>query len=192
MRKVLVAAAVAAIFVFGAMDALAATTTTVTASPKIGAGGQKVTFTATFTLASGCTGTIQPHYFTIDGKKYTGKLAVNGKNGTETYSTSSLSVGTHTVSYYWQTSNGACIGGASIAGGFVVKKAVPSPTPRPSPSPSPSPSAAPSPVPSAAPSPTPVALVSSQVDDSPAAYVGVALIVVSVLAGAGLVIFGRR
>ena len=170
-----------------AVTATASSTTTITASPKVGVAGQKVTFTATFTA---CAGTIQPHYFTIDGKKYNGKLVVSGKNGTETYSTSTLAVGTHVVSYYWQTADAHCIGQYTIQGGFVVKKATASPSPRPSPSPTPSPSPSPTSAPS--PSPSPVVLVSTKVDDSPLAYLGVALVLVSVVAGVGLVILGRR
>ena len=173
--------------VLAPVTAVAATATTITASPKTGVAGQAMTFKATFTS---CGGTIKPHYFTIDGRKYNGKLVMSGNNGTETYSTTALAVGTHVVQYYWQTSTNSCRGNTAIS--YTVKKATASPTPAPRPSPSPTPPPSPSALPSTAPSPTPVALVSSRVDDSPAAYAGVALIVVSVLAGAGLVVFGRR
>jgi hypothetical protein len=159
-----------------------ASTTTLTASPASSVVGQKVTFTGKFTPT--CAGVVKTSYFTIDGKQYPGSYSQVGQNSTGTYSTSALKAGKHTVKYQWSIS-ASCNGSASLS--YTV---APKPSPVPSASPAPSPS--PTPLPSAAPSPTPVALVSDRVDDSPAAYIGVALIVVSILAGAGLVIYGRR
>src|SRR5213594_2332816 len=77
-----------------------ASTTAIQASPPSSGVGETVTFTATFT--SSCAGTFKPHYFTIDGQKYFGSLVTSGQSGTETFSISTLSAGSHTVRYYWQ------------------------------------------------------------------------------------------
>ena len=74
----------------------ASTTTTVTSSLNPSVYQQSVTFTATIAPTTGTalpTGTVQ---FSIDGTTVGGPVTLN--NGTATYATSTLAVGTHTVS----------------------------------------------------------------------------------------------
>ena len=179
-----------AIAILAAAAAADASTTTVTASPKSVGVGQKVTFTARYT--SSCAGAVQPHYFTIDGKKVYGKLVTSGLSGTETYSTTTLTAGTHVVTYFWQTKAADCLGSATISYAVSKTQVKPSPSPSPKASPSPAPSPSPTAAPTSAPSPTPVAAVTHDDGGGPVAYLGVALIAVSVVAGIGLVVFGRR
>jgi hypothetical protein len=73
----------------------ASTTTTVTSSLNPSVYQQSVTFTATIAPTAGTalpTGTVQ---FSIDGTNVGGPVTLN--NGTATYATSTLAVGTHTV-----------------------------------------------------------------------------------------------
>lgn len=166
-----------------------ASTTRIEASPPSSGAGQAVTFTATYT--SSCAGTIKPHFFTIDGKKYFGQLLTSGQGGTETYTISTLAIGRHTVTYYWQTITASCLGSATM--NYTVTANPPvasSPTPAPSPTPSPSPTPAPSPSP--APSASPVLVAATNDGDTPLGYLGAALIVLAVAVGAGLGLTSRR
>ena len=185
----MLAVAIPAVLALGAdVAAQAATSTSIHASPSSSAVGQRVTFTATFTSA--CSGTIQPHYFTVDGQKYFGNLVLSGQSGTETYATASLAAGIHTVKYYWQTSTASCIGSASTTYTVVRVRA----TPAASPSPTPSPSALPTPSPIASPtaSQSPVAVVAVNDTNAPPGYLGAGLLVVALVSGLALALLSRR
>jgi hypothetical protein len=174
MRKAVV---VLAVLIGSVANVQAATTTTLTASPKSSVVGQKVTFTGKFTPQ--CAGTVQTSYFTIDGKRYLGTYSQVGQNSTGTYSTSTLAAGKHTVTYQWSVT-GSCKGSATLS--FTVSpKPSPVPTPTPSPSPLPSPSS------------SPVTLVADRPDSSPlVGYVGAGLILLTLVAGLALAVLGRR
>ena len=180
MRKAILLPAVALAAVLSTAAVVeAASTTTLTASPKSSVVGQKVTFTAKFTPS--CTGTVASYYLTIDGKRYNGTYVRSGQNRTETVSISTLKAGKHSVSYQW-TITSTCKGTASLSY-TVAPKPTPTPTPTPSPLPSPSPS----------PSPSPVALTANRTgSDIPSGYLGAALIVVVLLAGGVLAVSSRR
>ena len=155
-----------------------ASTTVIHATPANPVAGEAVTFTATFT--SSCPGALTTHYFTIDGKVYSGKLTQTGQAGSETLLMAALAVGTHSVRYDWKIAT-------TICRGFATMSLPVAPVPSPSPSPSPPPSPAPSPTPSA------VTLVANNPTDRPfLGYLGGALIVIVVLAGAALMVLGRR
>ena len=185
----MLAVAIPVVLALGAsVGAQAASSTSIHASPSTSAVGQKVTFTATFTSA--CSGTIKPHYFTIDGKKYFGNLVLKGQTGTETYATSSLTAGAHTVKYYWQTSTANCLGSASTI--YTVVKARPTPAASPSPTPSPAASPTPSPVPSPTASQSPVVLVAANDSYASLGYLGGGLLVVALVSGLALALVSRR
>ncbi len=172
-----------AAFIATASGAQASTTPTISASPASATVGQSVTFTATFT--SSCLTGVS-HYFTVDGKTYRNPLSRNGQTFTEKLTIASLAGGKHTIGYFWYVGTSTtCKGSATIS--YTVSAA---PTPTPSPPPSPSP--CPSPSPSA--SPTPLQLTSSTSGGSSGAlgYLGGALIVVTIIAGVALAVFGRR
>lgn len=197
MRKWILAVAIPAVLALGAaVAAQAASSTSIHASPSTSAVGQTVTFTATFTSA--CSGTIKPHYFTIDGQKFFGNLVMSGQSGTETYAISSLAAGAHTVKYYWQTSTASCIGSASTTYTVVSARATPAaspsstPSPRPSPTPSPAASPTPSPVASPTASQSPVVLVGVNETNAPLGYLGGALLVVALVSGLALALLSRR
>jgi hypothetical protein len=167
------------VLTLGTVTTVHASTTTLTASPSSSTVGQKVTFTAKFTPS--CTGTVQSYYFTIDGKRYNGTYIRSGQNRTETYSTSTLAAGTHTITYQWSVT-ATCKGSASLS--YTVAP-LPSPTPAPSPSPTPSPSPSPS--------PSPVTLVADETPDTAlVGYLGGALILIAVVSGIALAVLGRR
>ena len=173
MRKVLVALAV----LFGTVTNVQASTTTIHATPAGSIVGQEVTLTATFT--SSCPGIVSSHYFTIDGKLYSGTYSHSGLSGSETVSISTLAVGSHSVRYDWQVKGTICRGFAIIS--YLVAP-IPSPTPSAAPTPSPSPS------------PTHAQLPADPRGGSDAllGYLGAGLIVVVVLAGVALAVMGRR
>jgi hypothetical protein len=174
MRKLILAL----VLVLGAVTTVQASTTTIQASPTSSIVGQKVTFTATFT--SSCAGTVFTHYFTVDGKTFSGNYTHSGLSGTETLSISTFAAGKHSVTYYWQVGGTICRGTASMS--YTVALA-PSPSPTPTPTPSPSPS----------PSPSPVTLVATKSGDTPLiGYLGGALIALTVVSGLALAVFGRR
>lgn len=176
MRKLILALVVVASSVTSAQ----ASTTTIAAAPPSSVSGQSVTFTATFT--SSCPGTVSSHWFTIDGQGINGTFAQNGQAGTETLSISTLSVGSHSLSYYWKINGTICQGLATLSYA-VGPKPSPSPTPPPSPTPIPSPTPPDS-------SATPAA---SQPSDSPlAGYLGGGLIVLVVVMGIALMVLARR
>jgi len=174
MKKAILALAV----LLGTVTNVEASTTSIHATPASSVVGDKVTFTATFT--SSCPGSLTTHYFTIDGKVYNGAVAQSGQAGSETLSTSALAAGTHSIYYYWKVSGTICRGTASMT--FTVALQ-PSPSPTPSPSPSPSPTT----------SPSSVTLVASKPADPPLlGYLGGALIVFVLAAGAALMVLTRR
>ena len=176
MRKLILALVVAG--AAGSVTTVEASTTSIAAIPTNSVAGQSVTFTATFT--SSCPGALSTHYFTIDGQGINGALVQSGQAGTETLSTSTLSVGVHDVGYYWKIKGTICQGVTSIS--YTV-------APKPSPSPSPSPS----PLPSPSPTPSPVTLAASKASDTPLlGYLGGALIVLVVGAGIALMVLTRR
>jgi len=157
-----------------------ASTTSIHVSPAGSVVGQTVTFTATFT--SSCAGTVTSHYFTIDGKGYSGTYSHSGLSGSETLSISTLAAGKHSVAYQWRVGGTICRGTASTT--YTVA-AQPSPSPSPSPTPSPSPS----------PSPTPAQLTSSTGSvgsDATLGYLGAGLIVFVIAAGVALAVLSRR
>lgn len=190
MSKWILAVAVPAGLALGGAIVVEASTTSIHASPASSAVGETVTFTATFT--SSCAGTFKPHYFSIDGRKYFGDFVTSGQVGTETYSISTLSAGSHTVKYYWQTTTATCIGSAQMS--YTVNLtpvASPSPTPKLSPTPSPSPS--PSPRPSPTPSPATVSRVADKASDTAVlGYIGGVMIILVVVAGVALMVLARR
>ena len=174
MKKAILVLAV----LLGTVTNVEASTTSIHATPTSSVVGDKVTFTATFT--SSCPGTLTTHYFTIDGKVYNGTVAQSGQAGSETLSTSALAAGTHSVYYYWKVNGTICRGTASMT--FTVAL-------QPSPSPSPSPIPSPSPTPSI----SSVTLVASKPSDPPLlGYLGGALIVLVLGAGAALMLLARR
>jgi len=182
MKKLILVLVLAAAAAMVPSATALASSTSLRAVPSSSIAGQKVTFTATFT--SSCPGSLTTHYFTIDGKVYSGTLAQSGQAGTETLSVSALAVGAHSVTYYWKINLTICRGIASMS--YSV-------APQPSPSPSASPSPSPSPTPSPTPSPSPVTLVATRSDDAPLlGYLGGALIVLTVLSGLALAVLGRR
>jgi len=86
----------------GTQNVTATTSTAVSSSPNPSTYGSNVTFTATVTSAGGTpTGSV---VFTIDGSAGS-PVTVDG-NGQATYSTTSLSVGSHTVSAAFTGTNG--------------------------------------------------------------------------------------
>jgi len=176
MKKLILALALAAA---GSVTTAEASGTSISVTPTSSVAGQNVTFTAAFT--SSCPGALSIHYFTIDGQQMNGALAQSGQAGTETLSISTLAAGIHGVSYYWKINGTICRGIASLS--YTV-------APQPSPSPSPSPS--PIPTPSPNPSPSAVALVASKQPDDILGYLGGALIVLVLFAGAALMVVGRR
>ena len=174
MKKAILVLAV----LLGTVTNVEASTTSIHATPTSSVVGDKVTFTATFT--SSCPGTLTTHYFTIDGKVYNGTVTQSGQAGSETLSTSALAAGTHSVYYYWKVNGTICRGTASMT--FTVAL-------QPSPSPSPSPIPSPSPTPSI----SSVTLVASKPSDPPLlGYLGGALIVLVLGAGAALMLLARR
>ena len=183
MRKLILALAVAAA---GSVTTVEASTTSISVTPTSSVAGQTVTFTAIFT--SSCPGALTTHYFTIDGQGLNGTLAQSGQGGTETLSISTLTAGTHSISYYWKINGTICRGIAEMP--YVV-----SPQPSPSPSPPPPPSPSPSSRPTSAPTPSPsaVALVASRESDAALlGYLGGALIVLVLAVGAALMVLVRR
>ena len=176
MKKLILALALVAA---GSVTTAEASGTSISVTPTSSVAGQNVTFTATFT--SSCPGALSIHYFTIDGQGLNGALAQSGQAGTETLSISTLAAGIHGVSYYWKINGTICRGIASMS--YTV-------TPQPSPSPSPSPT--PIPTPSPNPSPSAVALVASKQPDDMLGYLGGALIVLVLFAGAALMVVARR
>ena len=179
MRKWIVVPMLAGAFAFS-VTTVEASTTSLTATPASSVVGQTVTFTAAFT--SSCPGALTTHYFTLDGRNYNGALAQTGQAGTETLSISTLAAGTHNLAYNWKINNTICRGVA-----YLTYTVAPQPSPSPSPTPSPSPS--PSPVPS----PSAVALVANKPLDTPfLGYLGVALILVTLVSGIVLALTGRR
>jgi len=177
MRKLILALALVAA---GSVTTAQASGTSISVTPTSSVTGQNVTFTATFT--SSCPGALSIHYFTIDGQTLNGALAQSGQAGTETLSISTLAAGSHSVSYYWKINGTICRGIAEMT--YTV-------APKPSPSPSPSPSPAPSPTPSPNPTPSAVALVASKQPDM-FGYLGGALLVLVLVAGAALMVLARR
>jgi len=174
MKKAILVLAV----LLGTVTNVEASTTSIHATPTSAVVGDKVTLTTTFT--SSCPGTLTTHYFTIDGKVYNGTVAQSGQAGSETLSTSALAAGTHSVYYYWKVNGTICRGTASMT--FTVAL-------QPSPSPSPSPIPSPSPTPSI----SSVTLVASKPSDPPLlGYLGGALIVLVLGAGAALMLLARR
>jgi hypothetical protein len=178
MRKLIPALALA--LCLASVTPVMASTTSIHASPASSTVGQEVTFTATFT--SSCPGTVTSHYFTIDGKGYSGTYSHSGLSGTETLAISTLAAGKHTVAYQWKVGGTICRGAASTSY-TVAAQASPSPVPSPTPSASPSPS------------PTPVQLTSSTGSagsDATLGYLGTGLIVFVIAAGIALAVLGRR
>ena len=102
----------------------ATTTTTVTSSLNPSTFGQSVIFTATVTSAGGTpTGTVE--FF--DGATSLGTGTLNA-SGVATLTTSSLTVGTHTITAQYGGASSACTGtfgtsSGALAGGQVVNKA---------------------------------------------------------------------
>jgi len=180
MKKLILTLAVAAAVAVaaGSVTTAQASGTSISVTPTSSVAGQNVTFTATFT--SSCPGALSIHYFTIDGQALNGALAQSGQAGTETLSISTLAAGSHSVSYYWKINGTICRGIAEMT--YTV-------APKPSPSPSPSPP--PSPTPSPNPSPSAVALVASKLPDT-FGYLGGALLVLVLVAGAALMVLARR
>ena len=124
----------------------AGTSLAVTSSNNPSESGESVTFTADVTSAAGTpTGTAQ---FKIDGAN-AGEPVTLDANGRATYTTSSLTAGSHTVSAEYSGEANFEASTGTLSGGQVAK-AQPSPSPSASPSPTASPS--PSPSPSASPS----------------------------------------
>ena len=182
MRKLILVLAVVA----GSVTTVEASTTSIAVTPTSSVAGQNVTFTATFT--SSCPGALTTHYFTIDGQTVNGTLAQSGQAGTETLSISTLTAGTHSISYYWKINGTICRGIAEMPYTVTAQPSPsPSPLPAPSPSPSPRPTSAPTPSPSA------VALVASrQSDEALLGYLGGALLVLVLVVGAALMVLVRR
>jgi hypothetical protein len=182
LRKLILLLALPLASVALSITGVEASTTAIHPSPTSSVVGQQVTFAATFT--SSCAGSVTTHYFTIDGKVYRGTFAHSGLNGSETLSISTLAVGVHGVTYYWQVGGTICRGIASLH--YTV---APMPTPTPSPTPAPSPTPTPTPAPSA----SPVALVAGGPPESPLlGYLAIALIVLTVGSAVGLTVLSRR
>ncbi|MCA1558151.1 MAG: MBG domain-containing protein, partial [Acidobacteria bacterium] len=97
--------------------AQASTTTTVTSSVNPSSPGQNVTFTATVASTAGTpTGSVQ---FVIDGIAVGATQALNG-SGSATFSTSTLTVGTHTVSANYGGAGSFSTSAGSLSGGQQV------------------------------------------------------------------------
>jgi len=79
----------------------AATKTTVKSSANPSAFGQNVTFTATVTIKNPGSGTLAGTVLFYDGSNQIGSGTLNG-SGQATYSTSSLAVGTHSITAVYQ------------------------------------------------------------------------------------------
>jgi hypothetical protein len=115
--------------------------------------GQVVAFTATFVVscADGATGT-----FTVDGVPFSAPVNMNGTQGVATFSTSSLSVGDHTIVFTWSAGvkpDPTCGGTSSL-----TQTVNAPPTAPPSPPEASSPSTSPEPtVPETTPTDTPAA-----------------------------------
>ena len=98
------------------------TTTTVTSSVNPSAYSGSVTFTATVAAVSGtaaCTGTVQ---FSVDSTNVGGAITLSG--GTATYTTSTLTTGTHSVIAAY-TTNSSCNSSTSSTLTQTVNKATP-------------------------------------------------------------------
>jgi uncharacterized delta-60 repeat protein len=106
----------------------AGTTTAVTSSPNPSNPGQSVTFTATVTPASGSGPTLTVTF--KDGSTILGSSGLNG-SGVATFSTSSLSAGTHTITATYNGDPNFNLSTGTLSGGQTVN----SPTPTPSPTP---------------------------------------------------------
>lgn len=147
MKKAVLALAV---FAASTVTAQADTTPTIAASPpNRSVAGQTVTFTANFTY--GCADGVAEQYFLIDGRQIPSTtFSTHDPNATATLVISSLAVGSHTISYHWETLSGVpntrCGGDNSIPYAVKPKPAPPPPPARPSqvPSPAASPSSGPS------------------------------------------------
>jgi uncharacterized delta-60 repeat protein len=96
----------------------AATTTNVTSSPNPSGAGQSVTFTATVSSSAGTpTGNLQ---FKVDGSSSgISPLALDG-SGVASFSTSSLSVGTHTITADYNGDSNFNTSTGTLSGGQVV------------------------------------------------------------------------
>jgi hypothetical protein len=101
-----------------------ATSTVVTSSANPSISGQSVTFTATVTASGGSgtpTGTVE---FVIDGAN-SGSLSLVSSGGQTTaiYTTSSLTIGTHTISAIYSGDSNFASSTGSLANGQTVKQA---------------------------------------------------------------------
>jgi uncharacterized repeat protein (TIGR01451 family) len=98
--------------------AKASSSTAVSSSVNPSDFGQSVTFTATVTSGVGTpTGTVQ---FKDNGNNLGASIALNG-SGAATFTTSSLTVGTHTITADYSGSTNIGSGTGTLAGGQVVK-----------------------------------------------------------------------
>jgi hypothetical protein len=176
----------------------AASSTTIYVSPHNGSiAGQTVTFTASFNFS--CGHEADTHYFVIDRKAYSGIFKQQGHSATETLAVSTLTVGSHAVSYQWQasTSDGSsCQGAASLYYSVAASAAPPSSIVSSASGPSPSPSTGPSPssgqsLPDLT-NATKVLLKAAPHQPQPEyGYLAGALIALALWAGVGLVMLAR-
>lgn len=179
MRKVILAPFAVVTLMLGTAISVEASGTVIHVSPATAAPGQQVTFTASIT--SSCAGTVSSHYFTVDGKVIQGTFVQTGRTATETLSISTLTTGSHAVTYNWKVAGTICRGVAYLSY-VVAAQAAPSPSPTPAPTstPSPSPSASPD-VPGA-----------TTGNDTPLGYFGGALVLLTVVCGIALLVLTRR
>jgi hypothetical protein len=101
-----------------------ATTTAVTSSANPSTPGQSISFTATVSASGGSgapTGTVQ---FVIDGSNVSGSVSLVNAGGrtTASYTTSSLAVGTHTVSAIYSGDSNFASSSGSLSGGQTVNQ----------------------------------------------------------------------
>ena len=102
----------------GTATVTAATTTTVSSSVNPSDFGQSVTFTATVTASAGTpSGTVQ---FKDNGSNLGTAVSLNG-SGVATFSTSSLTVGTHTITAEYSGVTGFAASSGTLTGGQVVR-----------------------------------------------------------------------
>jgi hypothetical protein len=102
----------------GTATVQASTTTAVTSSVNPSDFGQSVTFTATVTASAGTpAGTVQ---FKDDGTNLGSAVSLNA-SGVATFSTSSLTVGTHTITTEYSGATGFAASSGTLSGGQLVR-----------------------------------------------------------------------
>lgn len=162
-----------AVFLMAPIAAQANETPTITASPAASStAGQIVTFTAAFTYD--CADGVAEQHFLVDGTQVPSTtFSQHNPNATATLVISSLSVGSHTIGYHWESAPPTlatpCSFNAHPLNYTVKPRPAPPPPPAAKPSPVPSSTASPSPSPSTPESPSPSAAPTASSERSSAA-----------------------